>query len=147
MIQWYSNCFFFKKHKKSSSGWNTTIFELHKFTRHVSRFKHFCYLTLGLSPPVASLGGRSVCHHFRLTPFYNVFVMKTFCFNLIGLNPHTQRKPTEFLAKNFSLFLVFACFWTKNSMNFWRRPFFYFLAFTNFSSRGAASSRCVTHTE
>ena len=38
---------------------------------------------------------------FRVTPFYNVFVVKTFCFNLLGLNPHTQRKPTEFLAKIF----------------------------------------------
>ena len=46
-------------------------------------------------------GGQAGRHHFGVTPFYNVFVMKTFCFNLLGLNPNTQRKPTEFLAKTF----------------------------------------------
>ena len=49
-------------------------------------------------------GGRPGCHHFKVTPFYNVFVIKTFCFNLFGLNPHTQRKPTDFSAKSFFLF-------------------------------------------
>ena len=44
---------------------------------------------------------RPGCHHFGVTPFSNVFVMKTFSFNLLGLNPHTQRQPTEFLAKTF----------------------------------------------
>ena len=40
-----------------SSGWGLgprppvwDTFELNKFTRHVSRFRHFAYLTLGLSP-------------------------------------------------------------------------------------------------
>ena len=47
---------------------------------------------------------RPGCHHFGVTPFYNVFVMKTFCFNLLGLNLHTQRKPTEFSAKTFFFF-------------------------------------------
>ena len=44
---------------------------------------------------VASLDGgggaaRPVCHHFGVTPVYNVFVMKTFSFNFLGLNPDSQ---------------------------------------------------------
>ena len=77
---------------------------------------------------VASLGGvvggaaRLGCHYFGVTPFYDVFVMKTFCFNLLGLHLHTQRKPTEFSAKTF------------------------FLVFTNVTNRGWHHERCITHT-
>ena len=43
-------------------------------------------------------------HHFGVTPFYNVFVMKTFCFKLLGLNLHTQRKFTEVSAVSDTFF-------------------------------------------
>ena len=59
-----------------------------------------------MSTAVALLGAqgeaaRPRCHHFGVTPFYDVFVMRTLCFNLLNLNQHTQQKPTEFSAKTF----------------------------------------------
>ena len=59
-----------------------------------------------LSRTVASLGGGGGGGErpLRVSPFYNVFVIKTFYFNLLGLNPHTQRKPAEFSAKIFFFF-------------------------------------------
>ena len=68
-----------------------------------SKIKARILIFIQKKAPVASLRGGGAacpeCHHFGVTPFYNVFVLRTFCFNLLGLNPHTQQKPTEFLAK------------------------------------------------
>ena len=75
---------------------------------------------------VGRVAVRPGCHHFGVTPFHNVLVMKTFCFNLLGLNPHTQRKATVFGED------LFFFFWSSLS--------------TNFSNRGWHHEGCVTHT-
>ena len=73
--------------------------------------------------------------------------MKTFCFNLLGLNTHTQRKPTGRFGEDLffrRLFFWFTLvFGPKTHWSFGGDIFF--LVFTNFTNRGVTSWR-VRHT-
>ena len=94
------------------------------------RVRVYCSLCHCAGTSSVARGGaaRPGCHHFGVT----------LCFNLLGLNPHTQRKPTEFSAKTF--FFGLRLLWDRKPTEFLAETFF--LVLTN---RGVTSWR-VRHT-